>query len=69
MKSSDTLEIALFGIAGFLAGFLIFTMWWTTPLKNSPHRRKTARNPVFWYLSISVGLVTALAFCGESCLG
>jgi hypothetical protein len=59
------MEIALLGTLGFLVGFFIFTMWWTTPLKNSPHRRKTARNPVFWYSASSAGLVTAFAFCGN----
>jgi hypothetical protein len=56
------LQIALFGIAGFLVGFCVFSMLWTLPRKGLPYGRKIIRNPLYWYRAISAGLVTAIAF-------
>jgi hypothetical protein len=56
------LEIVLFGIAGLLVGFCVFSMLWTLPLKDLPYGRKIIRNPLFWYWAISAGLATAIVF-------
>jgi hypothetical protein len=61
--SSTTLEMALFGFAGFVVGVFIFTLLWTWPLKESPDGREIVGKPLFWYLAVFVGLVTGTGFC------
>jgi hypothetical protein len=59
---SSTMKIAVFGIAGFLVGFCVFSMLWTLPLKDLPYGRKIVGNLRFWYLAVSAGLATAVVF-------
>ena len=56
------LELAVFGIAGFVVGFAIFTLLWTMPLTAPLYLQDVVRNPLFWALGILSGLVAATGF-------